>query len=204
MMSPAQHQLSKTEQRVALRFVPENSRAVPYERIAAVVHLYVSKDGRPTALAYKGTARKPAFHIRFRTEEALLEYVRNWVERHIAHEQARQAELVAKRDETHTLTVGAVLVSSWGWEQTNVDFFEVVRVVSPKTVRLRQIAANLNEDDTPGGAMAGYKMPVPGTFLADEPEIELRARGSRVHGIRRGGHTASLWDGKPQRCSWYG
>lgn len=196
-------QPTKTAQRVAARFVPENSRAVPYEGIAAVVYVYLSKDGKPAALAYKGTARKPAFHLRFGTEGALLEYVRKWVEGHQAREQRRQAEQVAKRDETHTLTVGAVLVSSWGYEQTNVDFFEVVRVVSPKTVELRQIAATLNEDDTPGGAMTGYKMPTRGAFLADEPVMTLRARGERVHGIRRGGHTASLWDGKPQRCSWY-
>lgn len=195
---------TKAAQRIAARFVPENSRTLSYADINAIVYVYQNKDEKPTALAYKGTTRKPAFHLRFGTDQALGDYVRKWVQAHQTREGERQAQQLAKRDETHTLTVGAVVVSSWGYEQTNIDFYEVVRVVSPKTVVVRQVAASLTQDEEPGGSsMTGYKVPKLGEFLEGEPEMQCRARGDRVHAIRRGGHSACLWDGKPQRCSWY-
>jgi len=204
-MTPQAIQRPKTTaQRIAARFVPENSSRIDHDAIGAVLYLYLNGDGKPTALAYKGTARKAAFHLRFGSEAARLAYLDKWVQAHTKREGDRQAEQLAKRAETHTLAVGAIVVSSWGYEQTNIDFYEVVRVVSPKTVEVRQIGASLTEDDMPGGgAMAGHKMPKAGDFLAHEPVMTCRARGTTVQGIRRGGHTARLWDGKPQRCSWY-
>ena len=195
--------LSTKKKRIQARHVPANSRAVPYDDIEAIVYIYAGSDGRPVALAYRGTARKPVFHLRFGTESALLEYVDRWVKGRQARDSAMRAEREARRAEGHGFAVGDVVVSSWGYEQTNIDFYEVVRVLSPKTVAVRQIAATLDPDSTPGGAMSGFKRPTRGAFLDDASELVCRARGDRVHGVRRGGHTASRWDGKPQRCSWY-
>jgi len=96
----------------------------------------------------------------------------------------------------HTLKVGDILNTSWGYEQTSVEFYEVV-AVSGVMVKLRQIAA----DTTETGFMSGVTIPYPGEFIG-EP---IRRRASTSNWVRI--HTsasASPWNGRPQHVSWYG
>ena len=44
------------------------------------------------------------------------------------------------------MEIGTVLISKWGWEQTNIDFYEVVKATE-KTVTIRQIASKEDIDD---------------------------------------------------------
>ena len=63
--------------------------------------------------------------------------------------KARQDALEAKAKhaaEGHTLQVGDILSSSWGYEQTNVDFYEVV-AVSKCMVTLHELAQVSTETD---------------------------------------------------------
>ncbi|AYQ14532.1 hypothetical protein EB670_24360 (plasmid) [Escherichia coli] len=41
-----------------------------------------------------------------------------------------------------TVSVGDIFVSSWGYEQTNVTFYQVLSVHGKKTVTVREIRAN--------------------------------------------------------------
>ncbi|WP_425543433.1 hypothetical protein, partial [Microbacterium aurantiacum] len=61
------------------------------------------------------------------------------------------------------LTVGAILVSRWGYDQTNVDYYEVVSA-TPKTVTLRPIRSRVTGD---AGFMAEYVAPVPGEYTGE-------------------------------------
>ncbi|NEL27712.1 MAG: hypothetical protein G3W59_22490, partial [Xanthomonas perforans] len=61
-----------------------------------------------------------------------------------------QADRRAEAKRPHTLDVGAVLVSSYGYEQTNVDFYEVVAVQN-RTVTLRELV----QDRQGTGHMSG-------------------------------------------------
>lgn len=54
-----------------------------------------------------------------------------------------------------TVSVGDVFASSWGYEQTNVNFFQVISVHGKTTVTVRQI----NADTHIQHSMAGYKTP---------------------------------------------
>lgn len=58
---------------------------------------------------------------------------------------------------------GDILVSSWGWEQTNVDFYEVVKATA-KTVTVRELE-QLRIDS---GNMTGYVMPIKGRYKGEE------------------------------------
>lgn len=50
-----------------------------------------------------------------------------------------------RQPKAHSLAVGTILVSTWGWEQTNVEFYQVVRV-TPRTVVIRGIQYRVAED----------------------------------------------------------
>lgn len=72
---------------------------------------------------------------------------------------------------------GTVLAYSWGYGQTQCEFFEVVELTpSGKSARLRKIEARMA--DTGGddglGPMAGRLLPRPGEFVEGEPTILKR------------------------------
>jgi hypothetical protein len=62
---------------------------------------------------------------------------------HAADKAARKAE----RSKPHNLKVGNILVSSWGYDQTNAGCYEVARVVSTKSVEIQKIAKHSGGED---------------------------------------------------------
>ena len=96
----------------------------------------------------------------------------------------------------HTFKVGDILNSSWGYDQTNVTFYQVTRVTAA-SVEL----ATLRSQSTPEqGFMTAYKTPLPGEFTSDK-RFMRRASGK---GVRITDYEyAYPWDGKPERYSWY-
>lgn len=67
----------------------------------------------------------------------------------------------------HGVKVGDLFVSSWGYEQTNVDFFQVVALVGARSVRVREVHPQMvSEAGIPGmSADRSYKLPEAGEML---------------------------------------
>ena len=65
-----------------------------------------------------------------------MERIRQEAERFRRHDEA-----VARSSEEfrRSLRVGDILYSSWGWEQTNIDFYQVI-AIRGSAVDLRQLA----------------------------------------------------------------
>jgi hypothetical protein len=185
-------------ERIACRRVPEGAQVQAFEDVQAVAYFYEIA-GRIYALAYAGTSLKPAINGWYQKgAEHRERHVRQWAEGLRAAKAAKDARKVERKAAVHVLTVGDIVVSSWGWEQTNVDFYQVTRVVSTRSVAVRPIASTLAEDGE--ASMTGARMPLRDEF--EGAEFVRRAEGKRVNNVNRD-HGASLWDGRPARCSWY-
>lgn len=90
---------------------------------------------------------------------------------------------------------GAILVSTWGYDQTNVDFYQVTRT-SPHSIWARPIG-QVTIAETRAGAEV---MPVPSQFTG----TEFRRRRPVMGYINSGDHgLARLWNGQPVRSSSY-
>lgn len=126
------------------------------------------------ALGFAGRSGKPAFFYRFGSVERREAYVKNWLAGLEAREEAKRARRAAATVEASGLEVGTVLVSSWGYDQTNVEFYEVVRVVGKSTVELREIAQERREDDY----MQGSCIPLPGVYVGAAFRRRVNAYGS--------------------------
>jgi hypothetical protein len=177
-------------------YVPQG--ATTMERHGGIVYLYQSDSGVPYAVGYRGRAYKPAFHFRFASEERRTAHVEAFCE-----SLQRQAAVKAERRQAfatpHTLKVGDVVVNSWGWEQTNIDFYEVVKT-SANYVWLLPLSA---EEVEQTGFMQGKKMPRPGQHLAEVPtkhRVYHRDTGASVNFKHGCGY---LWDGTPEWYSCY-
>ena len=104
-------------------------------------------------------------------------------------------------DVMHTLKVGEILQSVWGFEQTNVQFFQVVKV-TPKMVFVREIPSHESSNN---GDMTGTVVPVKGAFASDKV---LRRKvlfdwQDREKIYITDYSTASRWSGEPVRFSSY-
>lgn len=162
------HELRRSKAR------PENLMRMT--KCDAVVYLYTTANGRPVGRAYVGKAIKPAWNWSFKNLEQLHKHIRDWSQNlaDAAAEKAKRAE--AKKAFRHTLKVGDILRCSWGYEQTNIDYYQITQLHGEHMVSAREIGADT--EDTLW--LQGRSVPCPGKFIG----AEFRARVQQGNMIR--------------------
>jgi len=96
---------------------------------------------------------------------------------------------------------GTILEYSWGYDQTNVDWFIVTRRTL-KIAVLRRIRSEVTE--SPSGSMQGTSVPSVQVELYGK-ELRRKVQHSADCGeyLSMDYGNAYVWDGKPVRASWY-
>ena len=173
--------------------IPAGALKVADKASDAVCYIYSDANGRPCATGFCGRRTKADFRFRYsspeRREAAVREYFQN-----------RRAVLERQKDrrkpKARKLEVGHILMAMWGYEQTNVDFFQVTALVGSTMVELRPIRGNTTGES---GYMQGYTVPRADAFTGDP--IRRRVNGDRVRidDVR----SASIWDGRPVNWTAY-
>ncbi|MBY0345465.1 MAG: hypothetical protein K2P98_01200, partial [Neisseriaceae bacterium] len=122
-----------------------------------------------------GKKVKASFHYKFTSQESLKNHVDSFVN---GLEKAAddKAKFKAERAQPRALNVGDVLVSSWGCEQTNIDYFQVVGLVGKSSVMLQEIAKDKTTDSR---GDTGKCVPVLDKFIG-EPFTKKVVHGVRV------------------------
>ena len=188
-------------------YIPKGATKLEDDKSDAVVYLYIDNKGRPHALGFCGKRQKPDFHNYFpkkpskwfkSVDQAVADYIKSR-RATLKRKADEKAELDAKRAKGQPFKVGDILVSSWGYEQTNVDYYQVVKTVGKMTVVLREIGYGQTEDT---GPMQEKVMPKKDKFIGGEFRRRVNVEYSASVRIDRSSH-AYLWDGKPDHRSWY-
>lgn len=178
------------------RYVPADSRMMTGAGVGGVAYVREG-EGRFYAMGYAGKSAKAAFNYSFHKRENRDQYVTEFFSRLAARELRRRVAKTQRDAFEHTLKVGDILVCSWGYEQTNIDWYEVVRVPSTKSAVIREIA-NATKEET--GFMTGSCTPAPGKYVGEE----MTKRVGHGNSVRIASYShASPWDGKPERWSSY-
>jgi hypothetical protein len=154
--------------------------------------------GEPTAVVYGDTEKlvaagfsgkraKPDWHYMFKTKEQMMEKVNEHLEQmmekvneHLAaaHSMAEYKAKRAAEKKAHKrgLKVGDILMNMWGYDQTNIDYYQVTKLVGKCSVEIREIGAiNMGED----GFMTGKCKPDKGNFVG-EPMVKRVGEGDSV------------------------
>lgn len=156
------------------RYIPEGSTPYTREGVDAVVYWYEGQ-GRYYGIAYHGKATHSDWHYSFKTEESRKAKSNEHLD-NIASHTARMQERAEKRKAyRHTLQVGDILKASWGYDQTNIDYWQVTAVLGGQTVELREIGS-ISRDT---GWLQGECVPAPGKFLG-EPMKKRVSEGNCV------------------------
>jgi hypothetical protein len=121
----------------------------------AAVYEYMI-DGNPCAIAFHGKAQKPDWHYQFVNIEQRDRRIKDLVDGRRAHAE-RKAKRAAEQKKPHGLKVGDILVSSWGYDQTNVNWYEVVGVKGA-SINIQPVSSTVTES----GEGYDHVAPVPG------------------------------------------
>ncbi|KGU55898.1 hypothetical protein NY98_02540 [Xanthomonas citri pv. fuscans] len=179
------------------RYIPANAEAREFPQAGVVAYCYGS-GVRYALLAYKGRQIRAALNLAFTTAEQRDRHLTSYIERQAANENAKRE----RRETGHGLAVGDIVYETYGYEQTNVHFYEVTRVPSARSAVVCEIEAEKTEAGEK--TMAGTAVPRPGVFKAGA--MPRMHRAAYLHALSGGpGHHGSLskWDGRPKYYSSY-
>jgi hypothetical protein len=130
---------------------------------------------------------------------------RDEIAKHEERKAARRlARSEARKNIVNPFKVGDILYNSWGYEQTNIDWYQVV-AVKGKTVTLRPIVGEVFEHDS---AMSGWTKPKPSNWggppFRKTLQVHVDHNGTAYDPYLPMKHGClSKWDGNKVHCSWY-
>ena len=111
---------------------------------------------KPCAIAFGGKRSKPDWHFSFRTEQKLNEKIASTLAGFIA-DQERKQQRAAERLKDHDVVVGDIFSCHWGYDQTNVEFFQVVGLVGKHSCKIQKIGQHREETALDQGVCAPAK-----------------------------------------------
>lgn len=151
-----------SEERQSARFRPAGSEALHLEDGNSVIY-YGERNGHYFAHAYRGKSVNTTMRYAFPTEAARARFMERFAASVAETNAARAKRRDARKAAGHSLRVGDILSASWGYEQTNVDYYQVTRATE-KSVWVRKVAAQCEQTQH----LAGHSVPVPGRFIGEE------------------------------------
>jgi len=183
-------------------------------KIAPVIFATQKSTRTPDAIIVKAwsmSKRAADWHYLFKTHAAaekacneLVESVRSRIERKAkdaAEKKAKKSQFKA----ADFWAVNDVVYTSWGYDQTNVEYFQITAVL-PKSVKVRQISVNCSDH---GGPSGGKIQPRRFEFVGPEYACPCDEQGRFTAGPcwndtkPQWRHNAYKWDGKAKYCSSY-
>ncbi len=115
----------------------------------------------------KYSKEKVVFNYYFKTEESREQYIANFITNEerseLAANERKAAKMKAQEELVNPFSVGQVLYDSWGYEQTNIDFFQIVEV-GKKSVKIRPISQKLVKE---AGWLCEYVAPAVDVFTGE-------------------------------------
>lgn len=188
---------------VRKKYVPKGALKICRKGIAAEVYIFNDSKGRPSAMAFKGRAKKPTLYHYYKDVAGREARITDWLEG-LAQAEAIKVERRQQRNAPHTLGAGTILSCSWGYDQTNVQWFKVVGTAGRNTVELVEIAGETTNEDKSGySSMSSHVVPVPEQTKGQPAKYRVDMAGGapsvKIHSFA----LAYVWDGKPKYCSWY-
>lgn len=129
---------------------------------------------------------KKVQHYRYRSIERMIQDVKNVMDSTEKYKKEKE-EYKQQKKERHQeglknikniIKVGDIVYNSWGYEQTNIDFYQVVKVLDASVI-IRPISSEIVEG-TEGNMCANVK-PVPNSFVGDEMRKNINFYGDKYY-----------------------
>ena len=161
--TPAKFEKDKYSEARRARFAHSENVALYLCDLSGAEAYTYTLNGRFIIAAFTARSKKPVFHYAFLDETGRTERMQDFFSAQIRSEKRKIEARAERLNYEVKLKEGDILYTSWGWEQTNVGFYQVIRVINKKIV-VRKIAKDYEETQY----MAGFSTPIPGFFVSGE------------------------------------
>lgn len=143
------------------------------------------------AIAFQGKSQKPLWNYRFRNREDRLRRIEQTILGRRASLKGKEERATARKAFRHSLKVGDILYSSWGYDQTNIDFYQVVALKGVSSVAIQKIGKRVAREERG----MDYVVAAPGTGTGKV----VTKRVSEGNSVRLTSYSSAYpWDGKPK------
>lgn len=145
--------------------------------------VYKGKSGKPISRYYYGTLQR---------RDAEMDRLKRGADARMKYKKDREE---ARKNIKNVFKVGDILYASWGYEQTNIDFYKVVGLTA-KSVKIVKIGQKRTDDET-GHWLSEYVVADP---TSEEGHVMTkRVGGSKEHpSVKvRSFAWAHKWGGNP-------
>lgn len=172
-------------------FIPKGALKIADKNSDAVAYLYTTSTGKPAMRVFYGKQTKPVAAFYYNMEEARADAVRAYFKRRQAWQAKKDERRAARKAEGRKVELGGLYYTSWGYDQTNVNWYEIVELVGKTSARVRPVAAiDASQGNEPW--MTGKAIPAAGQYTG--PAVLVRVTGDS---FKVNGHYAHRWSGRP-------
>lgn len=132
-------------------------------------------------VGFAGKAEKPSINWTIRNVKELERTIAEFFASRKGREDRAEKNRAERKAFAHSVTVGDIYRTSWGYDQTNVEFFEVVEVKGKYAI-LREIESASSDD----GKGSERCVPQSGAFV--KPRYDGDERGLPIRRLIQDGH----------------
>lgn len=175
-------------------YIPNGARKVQHLHTTAVAYLY-ERDGKPYAVTFYGKSQKPTWHYHFANTAKREQRIAGFFASCLAHKHMQQARTAERKSAGRGLAEGDVLSAMWGYEQTNIDYYQVTKLIGDSMVEVRKIATDREETEWQQGKV----VPMLGQFVGVVLRRKARNGSVRIDDVRQASKVEpmALIGGKP-------
>lgn len=182
-------------------YIPTGSTEIKDPKSDAVAYL-CNFEYQAVAMGFCGKGKKPVWHYFFSSKENMDKYVDKFFsdrQYSLARKEVEKKERALKAEENVKKTkVGDIYYSSWGYDQTNIDFYKIVARKGSRSFMLQAIGQTVDSN----GSSQDLVMPYENSYKGRPVMKRMGAYGFNLNSFS----IATKWDGKPkyQTASGYG
>lgn len=118
-----------------------------------------------TAIFYVGKQSNPLWHIRFQDLESMKKKVITQISNLMSWEDKKRERKEERKNVLANVQVGDLYYDSWGYDQTNIDFYQITNKKG-KMIEITPIAKQYCHE-APSGYMSDNVLPVRDKFIGD-------------------------------------
>ena len=175
-------------------YIPKGAKKIVDPNTDALAYVNDWECGtKYTAMVFAGKRNKYDNYYGFKTAEKRDNYVQEYFEG-IANQYANKKALANKQKAKAATNqdkykVGDILYTAWGYDQTNIDFYQIVNKTKAMAT-IRPIKGYIAK------SYQGYNdvMPQKDNFAGGEMTKKIGTYGLKIHSFAN----ADLWDGRPK------
>lgn len=184
---------TKRAQAISLFLTQQDAELQQY--LSLTIITYTSAKGQPCAAVWSEKGYKPQYRYAFKDEPQRSEFIQTLKTKEVQREEEKRARMKTYEKEKTQYQKGQILACSWGYEQTNINFYLILERKGD-FVTIVEIGQHRKET----GFMSGEAMPDRSRIIG-EP---MRRKITQYATINLASYKyCALWEGKPMYWSSY-